>query len=65
MIKKYVPVISARGDFEHLFQDKIVEWKKAAFLALWDIDGLVDRDAITNMIVIGDSEYEMEAGKNF
>lgn len=51
---KYIPVISARGEFEQYY-DKISEWKKQAFLSLWEIDDLLDRDAITNLIVIGDA----------
>ena len=54
IIMKYIPVISARGEFEQHY-DKISEWKKQAFLSLWDIDDLLDRDAITNLIVIGDA----------
>lgn len=61
---KYIPVISARGEFEQYY-DKISEWKKQAFLSLWEIDDLLDRDAITNLIVIGDAQYEMDAGKSF
>ena len=34
-------------------------------MSLWDIEGLMDRAAVTNLIVIGDDQYEMEAGKNF
>ena len=64
-IMKYIPVISARGEFESQFVNKISEWKKQAFLALWNIDDLLDRDAITNLIVIGDAQYEMDAGKSF
>ena len=65
MIKKYIPLISARGEFEHQYPAQISEWKKAAFMSLWDIEGLIDRDAITNLIVIGDAQYEMDAGKHF
>ena len=65
MIKKYIPVISARGEFEHQYMGQISEWKKAAFMSLWDIEGLIDKAAITNLIVIGDSHYEMDAGKHF
>lgn len=64
MIIKYIPVISARGEFEHKFPGNIQEWKKAAFLSLWDIEGLIDKAAITNLVVIGDAQYEMDAGKN-
>jgi len=62
---KYIPVISARGEFEHQYMGQISEWKKAAFMSLWDIEGLIDKAAITNLIVIGDSQYEMDAGKHF
>lgn len=65
MIMKYIPVKSARGDFEQQYQGQISEWKKAAFMSLWDIEGLIDKAAITNLIVIGDSQHEMDAGKNF
>lgn len=65
MINKYIPVISARGEFEHQYVGQISEWKKAAFMSLWEIEGLIDKDAITNLIVIGDAQYEMDAGKNF
>jgi hypothetical protein len=58
-------VISARGEFEQQYQGQISEWKKAAFMSLWDIEGLIDKDAITNLIVIGDDKYEMDAGKHF
>ena len=34
-------------------------------MSLWDVEGLIDKAAITNLIVIGDSQYEMDAGKNF
>ena len=65
IIMQYIPVISARGQFEHKFQGQISEWKKAAFLSLWDIEGLIDKKAITNLIVIGDAQYEMDAAKYF
>lgn len=62
---KYVPVVSARGEFENQYVGQICEWKKAAFLSLWDIENFLDKEAITNLIVIGDSHYEMDAGKCF
>lgn len=61
---KYIPVISARGEFEHLYSGQISEWKKAAFISLNDIEGLIEKDSITNLIVIGDAQYEMDAGKH-
>jgi len=65
IIMKYVPVVSARGEFENQYVGQIGEWKKAAFLSLWDIENFLDKEAITNLIVIGDSHYEMDAGKCF
>ena len=65
IIMKYVPVVSARGEFENQYVGQISEWKKAAFLSLWDIENFLDKEAITNLIVIGDSHYEMDAGKCF
>ena len=58
-------MISARGEFEQQYQGQISEWKKGAFMSLWDIEGLIDKGAITNLIVIGDDQYEMDAGKYF
>ena len=65
IIMKYVPVISARGEFESLYPGMISEWKNRAFMRLWHIEGLLDKEAVTNLIVLGDSEYEMEAGLFF
>lgn len=62
---KYVPVVCARGEFENQYVGQICEWKKAAFLSLWDVENFLDKEAITNLIVIGDSHYEMDAGKCF
>ena len=32
---------------------------------MWDVEGLLERDCLLNMIVVGDSDYEMDAGKQF
>lgn len=42
-------------------------WKQKAFQSLWDVEGLMSKDTHTllNLIVIGDSDYEINAGKNF
>ena len=32
---------------------------------MWEIDGLLERNCLLNFIVIGDSEYEIDAGKSF
>ena len=65
LITEHIPVKSARGEFEHRYQGQISEWKKAAFMSLWDVKGLIDKDAITNLIVIGDSQNEIDAAKHF
>ena len=62
IILNYIPVISARAEFESIYPGQIKEWKKAAFQSLLDIEGLIDTASLTHLIVIGDSEYEMEAG---
>ena len=32
---------------------------------MWEIDGLLERNCLLNLLVIGDSEYEIDAGKVF
>ena len=32
---------------------------------MWDVDGLLERNCVLNLLVIGDSDYEIEAGKKF
>lgn len=34
-------------------------------MSLWGISGLIDSKAMTNLIVIGDAHYEMDAGLHF
>ena len=34
-------------------------------MSLWGISGLIDSKAMTNLIVVGDAHYEMEAGLHF
>jgi hypothetical protein len=61
-IQKGVHVISARENHESSTQ--IDKWKQSAFLKLKE-DKFVkfDEDLITNLIVVGDSKYEMEAAE--
>ena len=40
-------------------------WKKNAFQSLWDIEGLLEKNCLTNLIVIGDSQHEIDAGIDF
>jgi hypothetical protein len=46
----------------HVHIDKLKEWKHRTFLRIADF---LDRDLITNIVVIGDSQIEIEAGINF
>ena len=32
---------------------------------MWDVEGLLERTCVLNMIVIGDSDYELDAAKKF
>ena len=32
---------------------------------MWDVEGLLERNCVLNMMVMGDSEYELDAGKKF
>ena len=40
-------------------------WKERAFKKMWEIDGLLEKNCLLNLMVIGDSEYEIDAGKAF
>ena len=42
-------------------------WKINSFQTLWDIDRLLVKEPSTllNLIVVGDSDYEINAGKHF
>ena len=62
LIKKGVHIISARDLYES--ETSIDKWKSLAFLNLKkDCSVNLDDDTTTNLIVIGDSKYEMEAGE--
>lgn len=67
LIMKYVKVISARVQYEHLDPYNTFLWKQKAFTNLWgDEQILVNNDTmITNMISFGDSTFEMEAASAF
>jgi len=67
LIDLYVPVISAQTLFEADYPENIEMWKQQAFLSLWDVEGLMAKDTHTllNLVVVGDSDYEISAGKNF
>ena len=67
LIMKYVKIISARVDYEHLNPQDTLLWKQMAFKNLWKDSTLLDLSStvITNMISIGDSTFEMEAASAF
>lgn len=53
-----VQVLSARSRYEAEFPDDVMRWKAQTFL---EIQRRLDTQVITNIISLGDSEYEMEA----
>lgn len=73
---KYVPgllpvlqrvrVVSARGNFEAQYPGEVSQWKIQAFL---EVKRELDSQIITNLISLGDSNFEMDAvhvmGKEF
>ena len=61
----HIPIISARTEYEEFYPYETHKWKEQCFLKLWQRDGLLDKAAITNLLVVGDSDYEMKAGKAF
>ena len=65
LVMKYVRIISARVDFEDMYPYDTFKWKEMAFLKLWEEELYLDKASITNLIAVGDAEYEMEAAKNF
>lgn len=62
LISSGVHIISARDTYEG--QTSMDHWKSLAFLNLKEDSYFnFDEDALTNLVVIGDSKYEMEAGE--
>ena len=57
---KKVKIISARGEYEQSFPDNLRQWKIQAFSNLIKD---FDENLVTNIICIGDSLFEMEAGR--
>ena len=55
-----ITVISARSDYEQLYPGNYHQWKKEAFLQIPQTCG---KESITNLVVLGDSMVEMDAGK--
>lgn len=65
LMLRYIRIISARDLYEKDYPQDGYIWKELAFLDLWDEPDLLDTAAITNLIAMGDSDYEMEAARRF
>jgi len=52
-----ISIISARSQFQHWYPE-IHQWKVQAFLKL---QGQLDLESVTNVVAVGDAEYEMDA----
>ena len=57
---KKIKIISARGEYEKEFPDNLRQWKIQAFS---DLIKDFDEKLVTNIICIGDSLFEIEAGR--
>ena len=55
-----IKIISARGQYEKVFPGNTRQWKIEAFL---NLQKSVNMKLVTNIICIGDSLFEMEAGR--
>merc|ERR1719253_1724571 len=53
-----IPVISARGEYESQYPGERGRWKEKAFL---ELQRQLDSQIITNLISLGDSDFEMDA----
>jgi hypothetical protein len=58
-ILKDIKILSARGLYEHKYPNNPVQWKVQTFL---DIHKAYAKDINANIVCIGDSENEIEAG---
>ncbi len=65
-ILQHVAVLSARDLYENEYPYETYLWKEHTFMSLWqkECSGLVPT-ALTNLVVVGDSQFEMDAGLNF
>ena len=59
-ILEKIEIISARGKYEKVFPEDLKRWKIEAFL---NIKKKLNDNLITNIICLGDSVFEMEAGR--
>ena len=59
-ILEKIKIVSARGEYEKIYPGNSRQWKIEAFLML---QNTVDMKLVTNLICLGDSLFEMEAGR--
>ena len=59
-ILEKIKIVSARGEYEKIYPGNSRQWKIEAFLML---QKTVDLKLVTNIICLGDSLFEMEAGR--
>jgi len=57
-ILQRIPVVSARGRFAATYPDQVQQWKVQAFL---DVQAKLDSEIITNLVSLGDSDFELDA----
>jgi len=57
-LKNDITIISARTRYEKLYPKNYQKWKIHAFL---ETQADMDKDAITNLIALGDNVFEIEA----
>ena len=55
-----IKIISARGEFENIFPNNVQEWKMKSFS---NLKNYFNNKLVTNIICLGDSMLEIEAGK--
>ena len=60
MTRKDVKIISARNKFHSAYPNDMYRWKLEAFL---ELQNEFERDLLTNIVVLGDSDMEIQAGK--
>ena len=60
-----MPVVSAQDEFQEKFPLDPSQWKEQTFQQMWNVEGLLERNCVLNMMVMGDSEFELDAGKKF
>lgn len=58
ILQKNIQVISARNEYENMFPYDMYRWKLEAFLSL---QRKFDKDVMTNLVALGDSELEIRA----